>query len=431
MGSVARRRCQVRHAVNANPQRLTAPAVSIVIATFNRARLLERTLQALRHQDFTHGDEVIVVDNGSADETPSVIEAAARDFPVPLRPLTERTQGKGPALDRGIAAALGSILALIDDDVVVAPDWLAAIRQMFSDPSLALVGGRVDPEWECPPPRWLQVEPHVRYGMMTSPLALQHYGADQELGPRTAVGANLAIRRDVLDALGGFRSDLARRAGTLFGVEDQDLCSRARQAGYRCIYRSAIRVGHWVPAERLRLSYFTRWFFWSGYGDALLGTDDPVGADGRRHPIPWYHARRVPIAASIAVANVARGRFPAAAEMAMDAAYSLGYVAQRVISRVVRLAKVAGLVVISALALSGPRGVLRPHDMFPCHSRQVARLARTSRDCGSRRDGEEGLMKGARGYAAAVGTRVAAARPSRTTVVRFPLRHLADARAHA
>ena len=185
---------------------------------------MKRTLDALRCQDYTLGDEVIVVDNGSRDETALIIQQAARDFPVPLRSLVEPTRGKGPAMDRGISAAAGSILAFTDDDVLVAPDLrLATIRQMFRDPSLALAGGRVDPDWQCPPPPWLQIERHARYGMMTSPLALQDYGDDQELGARTAVGANLAVRRDVLGALGGLQSNLARRAGTLFGVEDQDI----------------------------------------------------------------------------------------------------------------------------------------------------------------------------------------------------------------
>jgi hypothetical protein len=282
-------------------------------------------------------------------------------------------------LDVGIAAAHGEILALMDDDVVVDPHWVATIRELFSDPSLALIGGRVDPDWECPPPRWFHFKPQAPYGLMTSPLALQHYGMDQELGLRTAVGANMATRRDVVDALGGFRPDLARRAGTLFGVEDQDFCHRARRAGYRCEYRSALRVRHWVPAERLRLLYFARWFFWSGYGNALLGTDDRVGRDNRRQPVPWYYARRVAIAITLAVADAALGRVGEAAEKAMEAAYGLGYVAQRTTCRLTQAFKTVGVLLISALALSAPRANMRLRDMFPWQCRP-ARVARTSQD---------------------------------------------------
>jgi GT2 family glycosyltransferase len=115
---------------------------------------------------------------------------------------------------------------------LVSPDWIATIRRLFSRSSVVLVGGRVDPHWECPPPRWLRVQQQGRYTLLSSPLALQHYGDAQPLAGRTAVGANLAIRRCVLEELGGFVPDLARRAGSLFGVEDHDFCQRAQAAGH-------------------------------------------------------------------------------------------------------------------------------------------------------------------------------------------------------
>ena len=59
---------------------------------------------------------------------------------------------------RASAAAHGSILALTDDDVLVADDWIPTIREIFTDPSIALVGGRVEPNWERPAPRWLRIE---------------------------------------------------------------------------------------------------------------------------------------------------------------------------------------------------------------------------------------------------------------------------------
>ena len=91
---------------------------------------------------------------------------------------------------------------------------------------------------------------------MSSPLALLHYGEAQDLGRRTAVGANMAVRRSVFEALGGFAPHLGKRRGTLLGGEDHDFCQRAVAAGYRCEYRPELRVRHWVPAERTRLPLF-------------------------------------------------------------------------------------------------------------------------------------------------------------------------------
>ena len=218
-----------------------AVTISVVITTFNRAVLLEQTLRRMRAQAFEPSDEVIVVDNASTDRTPVVIETAARDFPVTLRYFRECEPGKTPALNTGIGAAQGNVLALTDDDVLVADDWITSIRALFSDPSIDLAGGRVDPLWESPPPRWLQVEDSGQYTEMASPLALQHYGVAQPLGARTAVGANLIVRRRSYDALGGFAEHLAlqspRRVPCRLpahrGVEREDQTAALTHGGRR------------------------------------------------------------------------------------------------------------------------------------------------------------------------------------------------------
>jgi glycosyltransferase involved in cell wall biosynthesis len=308
-----------------------AVSISVVITTFNRAALLEQTLGKMRSQAFAASDELIVVDNASSDRTPEVIETAAREFPVPLRYLRESEPGKTPALNAGIAAARGDVLALTDDDVLVAEDWIAAIRVLFSDPSLDLAGGRVDPFWESPPPRWLQVEGKGQYTEMASPLALQHYGAAQPLGARTAVGANLIVRRRSYDALGGFAAHLGRRRGTLLCGEDHDFCERAVAAGMRCEYRPEILVRHWVPASRGTLRYHARWFFWSGVTNAII--EAPRGSSGRAlRRVPRYFWRRLLASPFIALTEALLGRPASAACELMQGIFAFGYIRQRLTS---------------------------------------------------------------------------------------------------
>lgn len=309
-------------------------SVSVVIATHNRASLLRSTLERLRCQQFEPGDEVIVVDNASTDDTADVIQRAANEFRVPLRRIRDLSPGKAPALNAAIAAAQGDVLALTDDDVLVGEDWIAIIRRLFEDRSLALVGGRVDPNWQCDAPSWLQVEEHGRYGPMSSPLALLHYGEAQDLGKRTAVGANLAVRRTVFEALGGFAPNLGKRRGTLLGGEDHDLCLRAVAAGYRCEYRPELQVQHWVPAERTRLRYFLRWFFWCGITHAVIeGAPDSSGAAAGAPASPLHLVRRFVVGTVSAPVQALSGRAARAAAGAMDAAFALGYLTRRLGAR--------------------------------------------------------------------------------------------------
>ena len=300
--------------------------VSILVSTFNRAALLQQTLDRLRQQQYEPGDELIVVDNASTDGTAEVIEAAVRTFPVPVRHLHESKAGKSWALNQAIAAARGEILALTDDDVLVADDWLPTLRKIFADPAIALVGGRVDPRWERPAPEWLRVDEGEHYGGMSAPLALLHYGDAQELRDRSAVGANMGVRRRVVEQVGGFATHLGRRAGTLLCGEDHDLCARAIAAGFRCEYRPELRVRHWVPANRLTLRYFVRWFFWSGITEVVLERTVPAayaGSPARRN-LP----REFISGLLRGFADFVRRRQADAALHLMDAACALGRMLQ-------------------------------------------------------------------------------------------------------
>src|SRR5205823_695606 len=130
---------------------------SVIIATYNRATLLDECLAQLAAQQFVSGDEVLVVDNGSTDRTAAVVAAHERRFPVPLRALEERRPGKSRALAAAISVAAGEILAFTDDDVKVESGWLHAIRRAMDNPAIALAGGPITPQWEGPPPRWLRL----------------------------------------------------------------------------------------------------------------------------------------------------------------------------------------------------------------------------------------------------------------------------------
>jgi hypothetical protein len=165
------------------------------------------------------------------------------------------------------------------------------------------------------------------YGRLAAPIALLNYGAAPlDLGPRTVLGANLAVRRGVLQQIGGFATDLGKLRGTLLSGEDHDLCRRVQAAGFRAVYAPSMRVEHWVPAERLRVAYFMRWFFWSGITNAALDQTDrqsPAASGMLLHML-----RRAASATAGATAAALRGDLPAAMNHVVDLPFAIGYIAR-------------------------------------------------------------------------------------------------------
>jgi GT2 family glycosyltransferase len=306
-------------------------SVSVIVATYNRARLLEECLDHLGRQRFAPGDEVIIVDNGSTDTTGAVVAGRQVAFPAPLRSLTEARPGKSHAVAAALVVAAGDVLAFTDDDVNVDAGWLDAIRSAMDEGPqggrVDLVGGPVRPRWERRAPFWLNLGD--RYGRLAAPLALLDYGADViDLGPRTALGANLAVRHDVIRQIGGFAPHLGKLRGTLLSGEDHDLCRRAQRAGFRAMYCPAAVVRHWVPADRVRVRYFLEWFFWSGITSAVL--DESERRQMRTlFGVPRHFVRRFVASAVGAMTAAATWRWHTAVDRATDAAFAAGYAARR------------------------------------------------------------------------------------------------------
>jgi GT2 family glycosyltransferase len=305
-------------------------SISVVIATYNRGTLLGECLRHLADQPFEADDEVVVVDNGSTDDTSRVIEASRQRFNVRLRHMTESRPGKSHAVAAAVAAASGDVLAFTDDDVTVDPSWIASIRHIMRDSNAALVGGPVFPRWEASPPRWLRFETSVdtrEYGRLAAPLGLLNYGpASIELGPRTVLGANMAVRRAPINKVGGFARHLGKLRGTLLSGEDHELCQRVQAAGFRAMYCPELRVAHWVPVERMRASYSMSWFFWSGITHATL---DAAEHSNRRRGVLRHFFKRALTSSVRGIGAAVLGRPAQLMDSAADVAFVAGYAARR------------------------------------------------------------------------------------------------------
>ena len=215
------------------------PVVSVVIPARDAAGTLGRTLAALEAQDLEAPFETVVVDNGSVDDTASIVERS----PLPTRLIRlERGGGPGEARNAGARAARAAAIAFTDADCFPTPAWLreglAALTQA------ELVQGRVEPE----PGAALAAFDHTVWVTRPSPL----YET-----------ANLLIRRPLFERLGGFVDWQAIDSGRPFG-EDVWLGWRARREGARIGFAERALVHHAVvhrtPAAYLADQARLRWF---------------------------------------------------------------------------------------------------------------------------------------------------------------------------
>lgn len=269
---------------------MNVSAVSVLVCTYNRARLLGETLGAIQTMALPEECrvELIVVDNNSTDDTAAVVAEAARDAAYPIVSLQEARQGKSFALNAGLAHAAGDVLALTDDDVLPAGDWLQRIVDDFRARDVAFVFGKVLPRWSTVPPPELLV-PRARD--VWGPLAIVDYGdlpieyVPWKAAQRPPIGANLAFARAALETIGGWRTDLGKVNNTLVSGEDHEIFMRMRRYGvYAGYYDPDLTVRHFVPPERLTRRYFRRWFYWHGKTQALMLDDLYADLDLSRIP---------------------------------------------------------------------------------------------------------------------------------------------------
>lgn len=231
--------------------------ISVVLPTFRRPAALSRVLDGLAAQRGAPAFEVVVVDNDDALHLPPALPAGLR-----ARVVVESTRGAAAARNRGLAEAAAALVALIDDDVVPDPDWLA----MLAAPVLAgradLTGGRVVLDPTVARPAWL-AQP------------VEGYLTALELGPEerpladgeSLLTASLLTRTGLFRDIGGFDLDLGPRGGTQLVGDDVQVVRDLRAAGARAVWVPSAVVVHELPASRLRPGWILKRAYLQGRSD--------------------------------------------------------------------------------------------------------------------------------------------------------------------
>lgn len=231
--------------------------VSVVICAYTEARWddLQAAVSSVLQQSLPPIELVVVVDHN-----PSLLQRALAEMPAVSVVENQEAPGLSGARNTGITATRGSLIAFLDDDAVAEPEWLRLLAQTCDNPEVLGCGGLVEPAWRTGQPAWFPEEFNWVVGC-------SYRGLPRARGAvRNPIGSSMCIRREVFEAIGGFRSDVGRIGKHPIGCEETELCLRARQRWPARVFlhEPAARIRHAVPCDRARWRYYCSRCFFEG-----------------------------------------------------------------------------------------------------------------------------------------------------------------------
>jgi glycosyltransferase involved in cell wall biosynthesis len=256
------------------------PLLTIAVCTYNRASLLPRALDSISSQAHTCRDlEILVVDNGSTDQTRELVTARQLQDPS-LRYVVEPTAGIAHARNRAMQEARGEYLGFLDDDAWAEPGWIENLLHAVESvrPLPDCVVGPVSLVWEGNRPDWFPARFESLLCSYDMGQVGHFLGNDGYL-----LTTNSLFHRETLIGLGGMRIDLGHKRKALIGGEDNDIFNRLLANGYRVYYEPQARVFHPVPKERQTRRFLLRRLFWDGASQPLINANSGEGQRESKH----------------------------------------------------------------------------------------------------------------------------------------------------
>jgi cellulose synthase/poly-beta-1,6-N-acetylglucosamine synthase-like glycosyltransferase len=236
---------------------------NIIIPVYNGSKTVSKTLSAVDRQTVPHSDfEVIVVDDGSTDDTAKTVKA----FPF-VRLLSQANAGPAVARNSGARAAKGDILVFLDADCVPRPDWLERMLKPFEGSAVVGAQGRYEnplPDWMA---RFVQLEIEERYARMEKRESIDFIGS-----------YSAAYRRDVFLSEGGFDERFRTASG-----EDPDLSFRLANKGHKMVFCPEAVVAHFHPTS---LKKYWRTKFYRAYWRVRMYAKNPAKMKGDSYTNP-------------------------------------------------------------------------------------------------------------------------------------------------
>ena len=259
------------------------PTVSVIVPVRDGESTIADCIDAILAAEYPSDcREVLVVDNGSTDGTASLIKAR------PVTYLSEPEPGVSNARNRGIAESTGDILAFVDADCLVEPQWLTELVRPFEDPEVGAVAGDLQ---HVPPTTPAERQAARLLGNW------QQFAFNSD--PAYPITANAAYRREVIDRIGPFDPHMTRAQDVELGLRFQE------RSGRRLAYAEQATARH--RNRSTQLGFFRQQLGWA-YGAGLVGAKfEAMGG----HPVKPPRIREISRTArglGIVLTAKARGR---------------------------------------------------------------------------------------------------------------------------
>jgi glycosyltransferase involved in cell wall biosynthesis len=301
------------------------PDITIIIATFNRAAILNDTLQSMSEVNADGINvEFAIVDNNSTDNTKEVILNWAKKLNV--RYLHEKRPGQNPARNRALAEIEpGKIIVFTDDDVVPNTNWFKVILQTSEQwPEYSVFGGRIYPIWpsDIDFPKWAQEEAVQSFGF-----AVHNYKDKQCVYEKQdyPFSPNFWVRRKIFSNKKMFDNKIEWHPKNQIMATETMFFKELVEDGYRIVYCPEAVVGHKIRPEQLTVKSILKRSYSCGRGTAYLRSfcrSDLL----QKNPLLWYTMRYGAIA-KLGM-KLGMGILPAVFEKPQTAMYAmewLGY----------------------------------------------------------------------------------------------------------
>lgn len=258
--------------------------ISIVIVTRNRARYLAGALLALSQLEAAGiSFEVIVADNGSSDATPDICATYEKILPN-FQHFFDDRPGQIVGWHKALFLAQGEVICFIDDDTRPLPQWLGAVKDVFSDKTVGLATGPITPDFETEPPDWRD-EMLLQYegGVWSAQWGLLQFGDQAKEIPAAFVwGRNFLVRRSTMIEAGGFHpGGMPAHLFHFTGDGDMGAGKAVEGNGHKVMYHPDAAVTNVFQSHQNDEQEIQRWI----YGEGLVTSYILLRRLAATHPV--------------------------------------------------------------------------------------------------------------------------------------------------